>query len=76
MTTLVEELAQRARTLSPEDRARLADELLASLDDESEPETEALWEKEIGRRVAEIKNGKAKLISADEVFAETARIYK
>ncbi len=76
MTTLVEELAQRARTLSPEDRARLADELLASLDDESEPETEALWEKEIGRRVSEITSGKAKLIPADEVFAETARIYK
>ena len=76
MTTLIEELSQRARTLSPEDRARLADELLASLDDESDPEAEALWEKEIGRRVEEIKSGRAKLISADEVFAETAQIYK
>ena len=76
MTTLVEELVERARTLSPEDRARLAEELLASLDDEAEPEAEVLWEKEIGRRVDEIKSGKAKLISADEVFAETARIYK
>jgi putative addiction module component (TIGR02574 family) len=76
MTTLVEELVERARTLSPEDRARLADELLASLEDEAEPEADALWEKEIGRRVQEIKNGTAKLISAEEVFAETARIYK
>ena len=76
MTTLVEELSQRARTLSSEDRARLADELLASLDDESDPEAEALWEKEIGRRVAEIRSGTAKLVPADEVFAETARIYK
>ena len=76
MTTLVEELSQRARALSPEDRARLADELLATLDDESDPEAEALWEKEIGRRVEEIKSGRAKLVSADEVFAETALIYK
>ena len=76
MTTLVEELSQRARTLSSEDRARLADELLASLDDEFDPEAEALWEKEIGRRVAEIRSGTAKLVLADEVFAETARIYK
>ena len=76
MTTLVDELSQRARALSPEDRARLADELLASLDEQADPDAEAVWEKEIGRRVEEIKSGKAKLIPADEVFAETARIYK
>lgn len=76
MTSLVEELSQRARALSPEDRARLADELLASLDGQADHGTEAAWEKEIGRRVEEIKSGKAKLIPADEVFAETARIYK
>jgi putative addiction module component (TIGR02574 family) len=76
MTTLVEELSQRARALSPEDRASLADELLASLDEQADPDAEAAWEKEIGRRVEEIKSGNAKLIPADEVFAETARIYK
>jgi putative addiction module component (TIGR02574 family) len=76
MTTLVDELSQRARALSPEDRARLADELLASLDEQADHDAEAVWEKEIGRRVDEIKSGKAKLFSADEVFAETARIYK
>ena len=76
MTALVDELSQRARTLSPEDRARLADELLASLDEDSSPDTEQAWEQEIGRRVEEIRSGKAKLIPADQVFAETARIYK
>ena len=76
MTTLVEELAQQARTLSLEDRARLAEELLASLDEASEPDAEGAWEKEIGRRVDEIRSGRAKLIPADEVFVETAKIYK
>ena len=76
MTALVDELSQRARALSPEDRARLADELLASLDEDSSPDTEKAWEQEIGRRVEEIRSGKAKLIPADQVFAETARIYK
>jgi len=76
MTSLVEELSQRARALNPEDRATLAEELLASLDGESDPETEALWEMEIGRRVEEIRSSSDKLISAAEVFAETARIYK
>jgi putative addiction module component (TIGR02574 family) len=76
MTTLVEELVQRARALSAPDRARIADELLASLDEDSDSESEAAWEQEIRRRVDEIKSGKAKLISAEQVFAETARIYK
>ena len=76
MTALVDELSQRARALSPEDRARLADELLASLDEDSSPDSEQAWEQEIGRRVEEIRSGRAKLIPADQVFAETARIYK
>ena len=78
MTTLVEELSQRARALSAEERARLADKLLASLEEPTDMDTgaEAAWKEEIGRRVDEIKTGKATLIPAEEVFAETARIYK
>ena len=78
MTTLVEELSQKARTLSPEDRARLAEDLLASLEDgaESSEEVEAAWEHEIRRRVEEIKTGTAKLIAAEDVYAETRRIYQ
>ena len=76
MTSLVEDLVQRARALSLQDRARLAEELLASLDEESDSEAEAAWEQEIGRRVEDIKAGRAMLIPAEQVFAETARIYK
>lgn len=78
MTTLVEELSQKARTLSPEDRARLAEELLASLEDGSEPdsEVEASWEHEIRQRVEEVKSGTAKLIPAEDVYAQTRRIYQ
>ena len=78
MTTLVEELSQKARTLSPEDRARLAEDLLASLEDgsESDSEVEAAWENEIRRRVEEVESGTAKLIPAEDVYAETRRIYQ
>ena len=76
MTTLVEELSQRARALSPEDRALLAEQLLASLDEEADHDAETSWEKEIGRRVEEIRGGTARLVPAEQVFAETARIYK
>ena len=76
MTSPVEDLVQRARALSLQDRARLAEELLASLDEESDSEAEAAWEQEIGRRVEDIKAGRAMLIPAEQVFAETARIYR
>ena len=78
MTTLVEELSQKARALGSEDRARLAEDLLASLEDgpESAAEVEAAWEHEIRRRVDEVKSGTARLIPAEDVFAETRRIYR
>ena len=37
---------------------------------------EAAWDEEIKRRVAEIDNGTAKLIPAEEVFAEVRRLIK
>ena len=76
MPTLVEELSARARTLPPEDRARLAEDLLASLQDESESESEAAWDHEIERRVAEVQAGTARLIPAEDVHAEARRIYR
>ena len=76
MTTLVEELSQRARGLSPEDRARLAEELLASLEGEPETDIEAAWEQEIRRRVDEVQNGTAVIVSAEDVYAQTRRLYR
>ncbi len=75
MSDLVEELSHKARALPPEDRVRLAEELLASVQ-EVDAEAEAAWEEEIKRRIAEIDSGKAKLIPAEEVFAEVRRLLK
>jgi putative addiction module component (TIGR02574 family) len=76
MSDLTEELAQKARTLPPEDRARLAEELLASLHEDSDAEIETAWDEEIRRRISEIESGTAKLISAEEVFAEIRQMLK
>ena len=76
MTTLVEELSAQARTLPPEDRARLAEDLLASLQEDSETEAEAAWDIEIERRVSEVRAGTARLIPAEDVHAEARRIYR
>lgn len=69
-------LAQRALTLSRQERARLAEELLASLNERPDPGIEAAWAAEIRRRIDEIEFGKAKLVSADEVFDEIRKMLK
>jgi putative addiction module component (TIGR02574 family) len=76
MTTLVEELSARARTLTREDRARLAEELLDSLQEVPDPDSEAAWEREIERRVAEIESGAVKLVAAEDVHAEARRLIR
>lgn len=73
MSDLVTELSQRAQELAPEDRARLAEELLASLDSGLEPEMDAAWDEELRKRIAEVENGTVKLVPADEVFARARR---
>ncbi len=75
MSSLVEELSRKARALPAEDRVRLAEELLATVQ-EVDAGVEAAWEEEIRRRIAEIDSGTAKLIPADEVFAEVRRLLK
>ena len=73
MSDLVTELSQRARELSPEDRARLAEELLSSLEGDLEPEVDVAWDEELRKRIAEVESGTAKLVPADEVFARVRR---
>jgi putative addiction module component (TIGR02574 family) len=73
MTDPVAELSQRAKELAPEDRARLAEELLASLEGELEPQVDAAWDAELMKRIAEVDSGAVKLLPADEVFARVRR---
>lgn len=71
-TPLVEELCRRARDLSPEERVGLAEEILATVH-EVDDDVDAAWGAEIKRRIAEVENGTAKLIPAEEVFAGLRR---
>ena len=61
-------------------RAKLAHELIISLDEEfteySETSISKAWKKEINRRVLEIKNGTAKGRPAEQVLAEIRAKYK
>ncbi len=73
VSTLVEELTQKARLLPPEERVRLAEELLATVQ-EVDSDVEAAWDQELRCRIAEIDGGTAKLIPAEDVFAEVRRL--
>jgi putative addiction module component (TIGR02574 family) len=69
MPDLVADLSLQARLLPPEDRVRLAEELLASLDPHVS-DVELAWEQEIRRRVAEVEQGLVELIPAKAAFAK------
>ena len=76
MSSIVDEITLKARALPAEDRARIAEELLSSLQEDCDPEIEAAWDAEIRRRLDEVDSGNAKLIPAAEVFAEVRRMLK
>jgi putative addiction module component (TIGR02574 family) len=76
MPTPLEQLTSQAIALSPEDRARLADLLLASLPDEADEPLGEAWDQEIRRRLSAVESGTAKLISAEDVHTDARKIYQ
>jgi len=69
-----EQVEAEARRLPRPERARLAEVLIASLDEEAE--IEQAWSAEITRRVAELRAGAVTPIPAEEVFAELEGLLK
>ena len=68
------EIEEQAKSLPPEQRARLAESLLESLREEGVAEFEAAWEQEIRERVAAYRLGGEELIDAETVLAELRQI--
>jgi putative addiction module component (TIGR02574 family) len=74
MADLVAELAERAASLSTEERSRLVELLLETLHESPLADVEAAWDAEIQRRVAAYERGEVETYAAEEVFAEARRI--
>lgn len=74
MSMTLVELEEHARQLPPEERARLADLLLESLQEAPSAEIEAAWDREIEARIAAHERGESKTYPAEEVFAEARRL--
>lgn len=69
MSSLLDELSQKARTLTADERTQLAHELLESVEREVAPDIQDAWDAEITKRIACYERGEATLIAAEEVFA-------
>jgi putative addiction module component (TIGR02574 family) len=64
------DIRDAAMKLSPEEKARLAEELLASLDAPDQAEIDGACGEEAERRIDSLDAGKTKAIPADDVFRD------
>jgi putative addiction module component (TIGR02574 family) len=62
------QIESKALKLAPRERARLAERLIASLDDEADADAEAVWVREAERRLDELRTGRVKGRSAASLF--------
>jgi putative addiction module component (TIGR02574 family) len=69
-------LTELALQLPLEERARLVQELLESLEALPESEVDRLWLDEAARRAAQLDRGEAQLVPADEVLRKARALLK
>ena len=69
MSSSIQQIEEQARSLSAEDRAKLAEFILESLHTSIE-EIEAASSEEIALRIDALENGDISAYSAEQVFAE------
>ncbi|HEX3086378.1 MAG TPA: addiction module protein [Pyrinomonadaceae bacterium] len=74
MSTRADTILGTALELPADDRARIAAELIASLDEGEDPDVEAAWASEIERRIDEVESGEAETISWEEARARIRAI--
>lgn len=73
MSLPIHRIRSAALRLPPEERARLAGELINSLDDLEEvdqEEVDAAWAEEIRRRAQEVRERRVELLDGDEVIED------
>ena len=68
MSTKSAELLREALSLSVEERADLAGQLIESLDSKQSEGVQHTWEAEIERRMADLDSGEVKPVSMEEAF--------
>ena len=74
MATQLETLEAQAMDLSPEERVKLADRLIASVFRDND--IEEAWASEVERRVAEIEAGRVQMVPAADAIARARAAIK
>jgi putative addiction module component (TIGR02574 family) len=74
MSPILEAIEAAALQLSPAERARLVERLIASLD--TDPAVEQAWADEVERRNAEIERGEVSLLPGPETLAALKERYR
>ena len=70
MTDKTQAIVEQALKLSPTERADVAEQLLASLDEALDSDVEQAWQEEVQRRLQQVECGEVELIDSDTVMAE------
>lgn len=80
MSTRFEQLASDAMKLPVRDRVRLAQQLVATIEEDTETATEKeieeLWFAEVERRLDELRSGTVQGVSAEEAFRNARETLK
>lgn len=70
MTSTNDRVVEEALSLPSDIRISLVEKLLMSLNLPVDEEIDRLWAEEAERRVSQIEEGRAELVSGEEVFAK------
>ncbi|CAD5373546.1 conserved hypothetical protein [Rubrivivax sp. A210] len=70
----VTDLVQKGRLLPPDERERLVEGLLESLNESAASSLDPSWEAEIQKRLAEYDRGEVQAIDAEVVFARARKL--
>jgi putative addiction module component (TIGR02574 family) len=62
----IERILKEAKALPESDRARLAQELVATLDGPADADAAAAWDRELEKRLSDLRSGNAELLSREE----------
>lgn len=69
MAMTLKQLTHEALELPVQERAKLAQVLISSIDEVTAEDMSSAWDAELKKRVREIREGRVKGIPAEEVFA-------
>ena len=70
MAATFKQLTHEALELPVQERAKLAQVLISSIDEVTAEDMSSAWDAELKKRVREIREGRVKGIPAEEVFAK------